>query len=31
MGNLEPLRDDDIAEIRAEIERLLAKEKYRDF
>jgi diadenosine tetraphosphate (Ap4A) HIT family hydrolase len=31
MGDLEPLRDDDIVEIRAEIERLLATEKYRDF
>lgn len=31
MGQLEPLRSDDIAELRAEIERLLAGEKYRDF
>jgi hypothetical protein len=31
MGNLEPLRDDDIIELRAEIARLLAGEKYRDF
>jgi diadenosine tetraphosphate (Ap4A) HIT family hydrolase len=31
MGNLEPLREDDIAELRAEIERLLATGKYRDF
>src|SRR5688572_12100327 len=31
MGNLEPLNADDIAELRAEIERLLATPKYRDF
>lgn len=31
MGNLEPLNEDDIAELRAEIERLLATEKYRNF
>lgn len=31
MGALEPLREDDITELRAEIERLLAGEKYRDF
>ncbi len=31
MGNLEPLRADDIVELRAEIERLLANDKYRDF
>lgn len=31
MGNLEPLRADDIAELRTEIERLLASEKYRAF
>lgn len=31
MGNLEPLREDDIIELRAEIGRLLASEKYRDF
>lgn len=31
MGSLEPLRDDDIMEIRTEIERLLASDKYRDF
>jgi len=31
MGNLEPLRGDDIAGIRAEIVRLLATKKYRDF
>lgn len=31
MGSLEPLRDDDILEIRTEIERLLASDKYRDF
>lgn len=31
MGDLEPLREDDIAELRAEIARLLATEKYRDF
>lgn len=31
MGNLEPLREDDIAELKAEIARLLATEKYRDF
>jgi diadenosine tetraphosphate (Ap4A) HIT family hydrolase len=30
MGNLEPLREDDIAELKAEIERLLATDKYRD-
>jgi diadenosine tetraphosphate (Ap4A) HIT family hydrolase len=31
MGNLEPLREDDIIELRAEIGRLLASDKYRDF
>lgn len=31
MGNLEPLREDDVAELKAEIVRLLATEKYRDF
>ena len=31
MGNLEPLRAEDIAELKAEIERLLASSKYRDF
>lgn len=31
MGNLESLREDDIIELRAEIARLLASEKYRDF
>jgi diadenosine tetraphosphate (Ap4A) HIT family hydrolase len=31
MGNLEALRDDDIAELGAEISRLLETEKYRDF
>lgn len=31
MGNLEPLRADDIAELKAEIERLLASDKYRNF
>jgi len=31
MGNLEPLREDDIIEVRAEIIRLLANEKYREF
>ncbi len=31
MGNLEALREDDIIELRAEIARLLAGEKYRDF
>lgn len=31
MGNLEPLREDDITELGAEIARLLATEKYRDF
>jgi diadenosine tetraphosphate (Ap4A) HIT family hydrolase len=31
MGNLEALRDDDIIELRAEIIRLLASDKYRDF
>lgn len=31
MGNLEPLRDDDIIELRAEITRLLAGDRYRDF
>ena len=31
MGDLEALREDDIAGIRAEIGRLLATEKYRDF
>ncbi len=31
LGHLEPLREDDIIEVRAEIIRLLASEKYRDF
>jgi diadenosine tetraphosphate (Ap4A) HIT family hydrolase len=31
MGRLEPLRPDDIAELREEIGRLLQSEKYRDF
>ena len=31
MGNLEPLTADDVAALRAEIVRLLATEKYRDF
>ena len=31
MGNLEPLREDDIIELRAEIVRLLADDRYRDF
>lgn len=31
MGDLEALHADDIAELRAEIERLLAGERYRDF
>jgi diadenosine tetraphosphate (Ap4A) HIT family hydrolase len=31
MGNLEPLRADDIADLKAEIMRLLATDKYRDF
>jgi diadenosine tetraphosphate (Ap4A) HIT family hydrolase len=31
MGNLEPLREDDIAELKAEIVRLLGTDKYRDF
>ena len=31
MGKLEPLREDDIVELRAEITRLLASEKFRDF
>lgn len=31
MGQLEPLHGDDIAELQAEIGRLLAGEKYRDF
>ncbi|MBX3649873.1 MAG: hypothetical protein KF771_00700 [Burkholderiales bacterium] len=31
MGSLEPLRPDDIAELRAEIGRLLETEKYRSF
>ena len=31
MGNLEPLRADDVAELKTEIERLLASPKYRDF
>lgn len=31
MGKLEPLRPDDIAELRAEIERLLETDKYRSF
>ena len=31
MGNLEPLRADDIAQLKAEIARLLASDKYRDF
>jgi diadenosine tetraphosphate (Ap4A) HIT family hydrolase len=31
MGNLEPLRAEDIAELKAEIIRLLSTDKYRDF
>jgi diadenosine tetraphosphate (Ap4A) HIT family hydrolase len=31
MGDLEPLSDDDVRELSAEIERLLMTEKYRDF
>ena len=31
MGDLEPLSADDLLELRAEIERLLATEKYREF
>lgn len=31
MGNLEPLGTDDIAELKAEIVRLLGTDKYRDF
>jgi diadenosine tetraphosphate (Ap4A) HIT family hydrolase len=31
MGNLEPLNADDISELRSEIERLLATQKYRQF
>ena len=31
MGDLEPLNQGDVAALRAEIERLLATEKYRDF
>jgi len=31
MGDLEPLREDDITELRAEITRLLAGDKYRNF
>ena len=31
MGNLEPLRADDVAELKVEIERLMATPKYRDF
>ena len=31
MGNLEPLNADDVRDLRAEIERLLTSEKYRDF
>ena len=31
MGNLEPLNAEDVADLRAEIERLLATEKYREF
>ena len=31
MGNLEPLNAEDVRDLRAEIERLLASEKYRDF
>lgn len=31
MGNLEPLRENDIAELGAEIARLLVTGKYRDF
>lgn len=31
MGNLEPLRDDDIADLAAEIARLLGTDKYRNF
>jgi diadenosine tetraphosphate (Ap4A) HIT family hydrolase len=31
MGNLEPLNADDVRDLRAEIERLLTSEKYRNF
>jgi hypothetical protein len=31
MGSLEPLREDDISELRSEITRLLAGDRYRDF
>jgi hypothetical protein len=31
MGNLEPLHQDDIVELKAEIARLLGTDKYRDF
>jgi diadenosine tetraphosphate (Ap4A) HIT family hydrolase len=31
MGNLEPLNADDVRDLRAEIDRLLTSEKYRDF
>jgi len=31
MGDLEPLSDEDVAELRAEVERLLQSEKYRAF
>lgn len=31
MGDLEPLREDDIIELRTEIVRLLADDRYRDF
>ena len=31
MGNLEPLNAEDVRELRAEMERLLASEKYREF
>ena len=31
MGNLEPLNAEDIADLRAEIERLLATQKYKEF
>ena len=31
MGNLEPLNADDVRDLRAEIDRLLASEKYREF
>jgi len=31
MGDLEPLSEDDIRDLRAEIERLLGSEKYREF